>query len=351
MSIVYTHTGSSSFVQSDLAIFQDVDKASDFSFTINEKWKTPFVFIKQLLFLLGGITKTKLYICQFAGYHSFLPALFAKFTGKGCLIISGGTDCVSYPGINYGNFNKGLLGMFTAWSFKLATHLAPKHETLLECEYNYDRKEPSKQGIKAFIPELHKPFTVIHNGYNAELFKPEGERIPDTFITLCGGWQFPFQEQLKGIDLILEVAPHFPQCQFVIAGVPEWKKLNFKSSNISTLPPVKNADLPRVFSQYEFYMQLSMAEGFPNALCEAMLCGCVPIVSDVFSMPEIIGDCGFVLKERNVNQLKDLLKSITVFTDLKERSSAARNRVIDNYGIEKRTFELQKLIRKLLNKE
>jgi glycosyltransferase involved in cell wall biosynthesis len=260
------------------------------------------------------------------------------------LIISGGTDCVSFTGIGYGNFYKTFLGLFTKWSFQLATYIAPKHESLWMYEYSYDKNEPAKQGIKAFVPKLKTAHTVITNGYDYEKWKPTNvDRLPKSFITVSGGFQFPFQVALKGIDLILEVAPHFPDCTFKILGVPEWKKLEIKSSNIILLPPTKNEDLIEVYSKHQYYLQLSMAEGFPNALCEAMLCGCIPIVSNVFSMPEIIGDSGYVLKERNLDQLKSLIHDVLLDSS-SIKSELARNRIKENYTLTERKDALIGLI-------
>jgi glycosyltransferase involved in cell wall biosynthesis len=347
MAILFFHTGDSPFGNKDIAIFNEIETTNVFCFSSKSKLGTPLLFIQQKLFILKNLFNTSIYISQFAGYHSFLPGFFARLTGKPHLIISGGTDCVSFPGIGYGNFYKSLLGLFTKWSFQLATHISPKHESLWFHNYSYDSTEPTKQGIQAFVPNLKTAHTVITNGYDYNKWKStNANRVPKSFITVSGGFQFPFQVALKGVDLILEVAPYFPECTFTILGVPEWKKLEIKSQNIVVLPPAKNEDLIEVYSKHQYYLQLSMAEGFPNALCESMLCGCIPIVSDVFSMPEIIGDSGYVLKERNLDQLKSLIHD-AIEDPLSKKSELARNRIKESYSLTKRKDALIKLIRSL----
>ncbi len=349
MKALYFHTGSSSFVDKDERIFQEMGPVRSFAFTVKSKSQTPIVFLKQFVFLLKNFTSASIYISQFAGYHSFLPGLFAKFTGRPFLLISGGTDCVSYPGIRYGNFFKKALGVFTTWSYQLSTHLAPKHESLWMHQYTYDQTEPTLQGIKAFIPTLNIPHTAIPNGYDSTKWHKTKPKKENSFITVSGGFEFPFQIALKGIDLILAVAPHFPDCTFTIVGVPESKKLSIASTNIIVLPPTKNDALIDIFSEQQFYLQLSMAEGFPNALCEAMLCECVPIVSSVFSMPEIVGDAGFILKEKDLDQLKDLI-SQALESDIEQRGVLARQNIANNYSLGNRTERLTELINDMLSK-
>jgi glycosyltransferase involved in cell wall biosynthesis len=347
--ILYFHTGKSSFVNSDMKIISQLAELKSFGFVVNKKIFTPFVLIQQLIFIIKYIFNTRIYITQFAGYHSLLPALIASLTGRKCLIISAGMDCVSFPGIGYGNFNKPMLRLVTKLSFQNCSHISPKHESLIFHQYSYDINEPSKQGIKAFLPNLNKEFTIIYNGYDANKWVCTTDKISNSFITLCGGFQYPFQIQLKGIDLILKIAPLFPQCTFTIAGVPSEISLDIRSANVNVLPPQNNHDLSEVFSHYEFYLQLSMAEGFPNALCEAMLCECIPIVSDVFSMPEIVGESGYILRNRNSGELKDLILKATSENNA-AKGKIARQRIADNYTLEKRRSKLLELINTLTAK-
>ena len=346
MKIIHIYLHNSSFIKKDANIFSEIGELENYEFKIKSKLQLPLSFLSQLLFLFTSGWKTDVFIVQFSGYHALLPTLFARLTGKKSIIISGGTDCVSFPGIGYGYFNKPILKTFTKWSYQLCHHILPKHESLWFCDYHYDATEPSAQGIKAFIPKLKTPHTVITNGYDPEQWPLLNlERKKNSFITLSGAFEYPFQVQLKGIDLILEVAPHFPECTFTIAGVPSHIQLNIQSDNIAVLPPIPHHQLAALFNTYEYYIQLSMAEGFPNALCEAMLCGCTPIVSDVFSMPEIVSDINFVLPVKNKTQLQYSLLSILKSGPLNVKES--RNKISSRYSLSIRKDKLKSVFENL----
>jgi len=338
----------SSFIAKDATILSKEFSVVEFDFFALKKWHTPFRFIAQFVFLMRHIISAQLVVCQFAGYHSLLPLLLARVLGKPSLVISGGTDAHYFPNIGYGNWQKKYLKTFTAWSFRLATHIAPKHGSLMQSDYAYDNKVPSPQGIAARLPNRMFASTVITNGYDPNKWKSTKEKKPFTFLTVSGAWEYGFQQKLKGVDLILEVAPQFPQCTFYILGIDDFNRIPNKPDNVVLLAAVKNSDLPSVYSEMTFYLQLSMAEGFPNALCEAMLCECVPIGSAVFSIPEIIGETGFVLNHRSAAALEELI-NVAIKSDISTLRKKARKRIAENYNEEKRSQSLLKLCYQLVD--
>ncbi|HLP51788.1 MAG TPA: glycosyltransferase family 4 protein [Chitinophagales bacterium] len=346
-NVLFFYNHLSSFVKKDIEILSAQYNVKGHDFLPATKLHTPLSFLSQLFFVLINISKVDLLVVQFAGYHSLLPALSGWFFRVPCLIVVGGTDAHYFPGIGYGNWQKPVLKTFTALSFRLCSHIAPKHKTLMQCEYTYAAGEPSQQGIYARLPKLHTPFTEITNGYDTVKWHCIKEKKKNTFITVSGAWEYHFQQKLKGIDLILEVAPQFPDCEFIILGVDSDSRITTKPHNVTVLSAVKNEELIAIFSECEFYLQLSMAEGFPNSLCEAMLCQCIPIGSNVFSIPEIIGDSGLVLKNRNVDELKNTIKT-ALSTDKVALQSKARERIVSNYTLDVRKQKLLELCNGLI---
>ena len=149
---------------------------------------------------------------------------------------------------------------------------------------------------------------------------------------------------LKGIDLLEKAALKFPETTFTIVGVSPQFLNKLRPPNLIFVPFVSANELVEILNQHYFYCQLSISEGFPNALCEAMLCGCIPVVSNVCSMPNIVGNTGFVLPKRNEELLFEIIEDLLFKSDLDTLSIASRNRVVENYSFETRKKELLKLL-------
>ncbi len=339
--------GFPTFVRRDIAILEQNYDVVVFHFRTVPKWLTPVSFLQQLWPLILNLRTTDVYICEFGAYHSLLPTLLAKLTGKPSLIIVAGTDCVSFPSIHYGNLRKRCLKQITLWSYELATHIAAVHKSLIFSAYHYYRGDYPQQGILAFNPKLKTPWTEIPYGYDDQFFyNIATAKIPNSFITVAVGTREPYRYVLKGIDLFITAARSFPSCSFTIVG-DEQVAIDEVPKNVKVIGKVDPEQLRQLFSEHEFYLQLSISEGFPNAPCEAMLCECIPIGSRVGALPDIIGDTGFILEERSVEQLRDLIQK-AVNCDKARLAKAARQRIIDHFPLKRREESLLSLLERLL---
>ena len=346
--LLYFYPLASSFVVQDTRAFQIDYTVKVFSFLPSHKLKLPLSFIRQKLFLLRNIRSAAILVCQFAGYHSLLPVLFAKMFSKPCLVVVGGTDCVSFPEINYGNLRKPLLAWFTLKSLKWATHISAPSESLIEYEYTYQVFRYPMQGFRYYDPSIKTPCTVIYNGIDTTRFIPEQgiERKRNSFLTVVN-----FIDQrnylLKGMDLFIEMARNFPDCRFTIIGnlAPGFKV--DEPSNVSFIDFIPNEMLPSKMSEYTFYCQFSVSEGFGVSLAEAMACGCIPLVSKVGIMDSITEDSGFVLEKYDSTMLKSII-SAALNSDTESLSLKARQRVVENYSRQKRESAFQQLMNYLV---
>lgn len=100
------------------------------------------------------------------------------------------------------------------------------------------------------------------------------------------------------------------------------------------------ADIPAVMNALDFHVLPSVSEAFPNVVAEAMACGTPCIVTDVGDAALIVGDTGWVVPPASPDLLALALeaagKSFENKSDAQRRIDA-RNRIVDNFSLEKMT--------------
>lgn len=307
-----------------------------------KKLNTPWLFLLHFLFLLRNIFSAKGIVVQFGGYWSFLPVFFGKTFNKPAFIVLHGTDCASIPDLNYGMLRKPILNWFCKQAYFNATRLLPVSNSLIETQNEY-RGKLDNQGYKYHFPSIKTPSTVIPNGLNTAFWTSDTQVLRDEnkFIAVFSDSQF----FLKGGDLILKAAQAFPKKSFFIAGCSAPPKEYSTPKNVKFLGRISHADLRNHYRTSSVHFQLSSYEGFGLALCEAMLCGCIPIGSNVNSIPEIIGEEGFVLEKANEHALEALITTIFSANNLDELRERGRKRILENYSLEKRETLLMNTIK------
>ena len=306
---------------------------------IKQNWTNKFLlpinFFIQFIYLLFNIHKFKVILVSFGGYWSFLPVFFSKLFNKKIAIVVHGTDCVSFPEINYGNLRSPLMRFFTAYSYRKSDIILPVSQSLVDTENTYYKKnEIYKFGYLVHLSNITTPHTVIPNGLILNDWNPNPDvsKIHKTFISVMT------KDQLlrKGANLIFKTANLLPDCTFYIAGTAN-NEVDIKvSENVIFLGRLSPSDLKIWYEKTQFYLQLSLFEGFGVAICEAMLCKCIPIVSNVNYLPEIAKNVGFVLNHRDTEMLYNLIISIFSNDKIDNHGTLARDRILKNYSSENR---------------
>jgi glycosyltransferase involved in cell wall biosynthesis len=148
---------------------------------------------------------------------------------------------------------------------------------------------------------------------------------------------------LKGGPLIVSAAKKFPEITFIVVGMNKEDDDNIPE-NLRFVGRKTPEELKVIYSESQFYMQLSNFEGFGVSLCEAMLCGCIPVVSSVNILPEIVVNAGFVLGSDTVDELTKVINRMIMLKDLDSASANCRKQIVDNYTLVKREKEIVKII-------
>jgi glycosyltransferase involved in cell wall biosynthesis len=339
-NIIYVFHSNSSFIQKDIDLLREKYPVRVDTYHWNRKYLIPFILIAQLFNLAMRSNAHTAYMIMFAGLWSVIPIWLAKLTGRRSFLIVGGTDCVSFPELNYGSLRKPLQRKAIGYSLRNCTTILPVSEQLRKSDYTYFDSIEKKQGYLSFFPDVNVPTKVIYNGYEMPPIEPIISKRPNSFITVARiNNEMLFE--LKGIDLVLESARSNPDHSYTVVGISKEIVARFKLSsvrNLTCIPFSAKSDLDRLYREHQFYLCLSISEGFPNALCEGMSYGCIPIGSNVSSIPFIINDTGLILKKRDPLLLAELIKEVSSRSvdELREKSEAAKDRIATNFPLEKR---------------
>jgi len=324
----------STFNQSDLLMFE-----KNFDTIIKLcRWKQkcllPFYLVSQLFFLLTHGRKLDYCIISFAGWWSIIPVLLFKFSKTKTVIILHGTECAAIDSLKYGNLRKKPLRYIIRTTLKHADIIAPVSQSLVKTKITFGIEvNEQHQGYKEFFPFLTTPYSVIHNGLDGTYWqnKPDNISREERFLAVISEGQF----NLKGGDLIYGMAEKRPDLNFSVAGMerPTFCK---SLSNIKFLGKLSPEDLKKQYHSHKFYLQLSSWEGFGLSLCEAMLCGCIPIGSNTNEIPKIISRHGYIINEKSITALEKAIYKAMTSKEFETLSNEKTKYINLNYSLSKR---------------
>lgn len=334
---LYIHIGRSTFVERDIRILSEYyQDLLIFDYRFKGGGDFIRVNISFLLFFLRNVAKISDIHSFFVGHHTFFPFWLGKLFGKKCICVLGGTEAHFIPEISYGNYRKPLYKFTTQRSLEWADLIVPVHESLIFHDMGYYASSKRYQGILAFNRPLSAKISTIYCGFEVSNIASDqvatSERVPNSFITssfLLNGFDY----YRKGIDLFISLAESRPEWNFTLVGNELMREI---PSNMTHYGSMTSKELNQLYLKHEFYVQLSIAEGFPNAIAEAMLHGCIPVGSNSFGIPTISGQNGVLLPKKDLDLLQDLLDSYMIKVDRKKASIASHVHIKNNFSISRR---------------
>lgn len=253
--------------------------------------------IKLFFWLLRYIWQCKVVFIWFADYHGFLPTLFAKIWGKKRITVIAGYDVAAEKEYDYGVFLYRIRGFCARFTLKYSSYIFSVSNALIEDLYTH-------------VPETRAIVKYIPFGFDSEKWQPDLTKQKKGVLTISITDTLK-RMQIKGIDVLIEVAKLLPDIPFTIVGVKKemYEYLTqIKSDNVTlieTLPPDK---IIEICQRHSVYAQLSVREGLPNAVCEAMLCGCIPVGTKRGGIPEAIGTAGYIIDSREPEHIAPIIR-------------------------------------------
>jgi glycosyltransferase involved in cell wall biosynthesis len=279
-----------------------------------------------------GTAWCDLVFCWFGSPRFLFPVLLGKLLRKKVVIVAGGYDVVDLPEIDYGNMRKGLRSWMGKRLFKLA-----------DCMICVSKSNVQEAINNAGIPM--EKLTLIYHGFEVE--GRENSAKEPMVITV--GRVSRENLKRKGIGSFIDVAKSFPGIPFIVIGTMDngiVKEIGEGiPGNVTLTGYVSDERLKDYLDQAKVYVQASSHEGFGCSVAEAMLHKCIPVVSNCFALPEVVGDAGYLTKPGDLEDLKDKI-GMALKSD--ERiGEKARLRIMSEFPLEKRRAALLKLIESL----
>ncbi|HEX9896648.1 MAG TPA: glycosyltransferase family 1 protein [Dehalococcoidales bacterium] len=176
--------------------------------------------------------------------------------------------------------------------------------------------ENTKKDLMRFLKIPDEKITVVYNGVNHEVFKPNAHSISLSTYILYVGSERPRKnlERLLEAFVLLKKSPDFADLKLIKVGsagrsdafrqttLRKIKELGLEREVIF-IDQITDDRLVEYYSSARALVYPSLYEGFGLPVLEAMACGCPVITSNVSSLPEVAGDAAFLINPYDVRDI------------------------------------------------
>ena len=204
---------------------------------------------------------------------------------------------------------------------------------------------------KANIPQLNKmdiktdKINVIHRGINIKDLSLVIENIhKKSNQIICAGRFLPDKGFDKVIDIFSKLHKNINSSNLVLVGYGsaqsdlEKQTIDLKiESNVTFTGYLSQNDVLKFMVESDIFLFLSSKAGerLPNVVKEAMLAGCICIVSNTPGIDELIehGKTGFIIESNNYDLIPNLISSLDEIKKEEIRANA-KEFILKNFDVE-----------------
>jgi len=325
--ILFIHNALTRFVATDLAILQEQHTVEELAL-LKKASINPFSTWK-------AVRRNDIIFAWFASWHSLLPVCFAAWQKKPAVLVCGGYDTANVPAAGYGNQR--------SWLKRSITNFIIRRSTGIICNSDFAKNE-----IIAVSGVHENKISRIYHGIEAQV-KPIPIKLN---IALTIGNVFEENLLRKGIEPFLAAGNLLPSYQFMHGGAWKDKSIErlrkYESSNVQIRGFVSEIELQSQYAVSKVYVQPSLHEAFGMSVVEAMMMGCIPVVSAYGALPEVVAEYGIILKDNSPEAIVQGIRKSESFTYSPEQ---IRLFVTERYSMEQRKEGLLNYISGLYNRK
>ena len=325
--ILFVHNGPTQFVQLDLDELRKHYEVTECY--LRSRWVNAVSIWRQ-------VSAHDLVFGWFASWHTFLPLLFARRLGKPSVLVIGGYDIANMPDIGYGHQRGGVKRWVSRHTMRLANRLVTNSY--------YSRMEAARN---ALVPE-EQVQPLYHGVSDPFSCLPQASRAR---MALTVGNVDRSNLRRKGHEPFVRAAALMPDVEFTLAGA--WKDnaiehlRSFATPNVTFTGWLSNEELWNYYRRAAVYVQASRHEGFGLSVAEAMLAGCIPVVTKAGALPEVTGEFGVSIAEPTPAIIAQAIKQALTQPD--DTRTVIRQTILDRFPMQTRGLALDRLIAQLVD--
>lgn len=246
------------------------------------------------------------------------------------------------------NFVKTLIDKFAV--FFTFRSLKTLKDNLEHCHFIAISENTKKDLLKYGIPE--EKIDLVYQGVNHEVFKPIKCEKPEYPFILYVGSNAPrknLSTLLKAFHILKEKG--FPH-KLLLVSHPNKKLINLINclnirGEVIFRYQISDQELCKLYNCADLFVLPSLFEGFGLPALEAMACGCPVIVSNVASLPEVVGDAGLTFNPLNHIELANKMEQVLTDEVLRKkmkRKGLKRARMFSWERTARETLEVYKKV-------